>query len=57
MYEIGDRIELHPATDEWMRGDKYGEIIKVYADSTMTVRMDKSRRLIRVKRSEIYGAV
>ena len=23
----GTRVELHPATSEWMRGDRYGEII------------------------------
>ena len=24
---IGSRVELHPATDDWMRGDRYGEVI------------------------------
>lgn len=28
-YSVGQRIELHPATDAWMRGDRYGEIRKV----------------------------
>ena len=23
----GDRVALHPATDDWMRGDRYGEIV------------------------------
>jgi hypothetical protein len=23
----GDRVELHPATDDWMRGDRYGEVV------------------------------
>ena len=26
-YRIGDRVELHPATDLWMRGARYGEVI------------------------------
>ena len=26
---IGKRAELHPATDSWMRGDRYGEIVSV----------------------------
>ncbi len=26
-YELGDRVQLHPATDAWMRGDRYGEIV------------------------------
>ena len=27
-FQVGDRIEMHPATDAWMMGDRYGEIIK-----------------------------
>ena len=26
-YGIGDRVELHPGTDLWMRGVRYGEVI------------------------------
>ena len=26
-YTIGDRIELHPGTDQWMMGAKYGVVI------------------------------
>ena len=26
-YTIGDRVELHPATDLWMRGARYGEVV------------------------------
>lgn len=25
----GDRVELHPATDWWMRGAKYGTVTRV----------------------------
>ena len=25
-FKVGDRIELHPATDLWMRGARYGTI-------------------------------
>ncbi len=24
---VGDRVELHPATDEWMSGDKFGVVV------------------------------
>jgi len=24
--KIGDRVQLHPATDEWMQGDRFGEV-------------------------------
>ena len=26
---IGDRVELHPATDLWMRGARYGTVVKI----------------------------
>lgn len=27
MLAKGTRVELHPATDAWMMGDRYGEIV------------------------------
>ena len=29
MFKIGDRVQLHPATDDWMRGDRYGDVVNV----------------------------
>lgn len=26
-WAIGERVQLHPATDDWMRGDRYGAVI------------------------------
>ena len=26
-FNIGDRVGLHPACDEWMQGDKFGEVV------------------------------
>lgn len=26
-YTIGDRVELHPGCDLWMRGAKFGEVV------------------------------
>lgn len=26
---IGTRVEIHPMYDRWMRGDRYGEIVKI----------------------------
>ena len=28
-FTVGDRVELHPATDRWMRGDRFGEVVKL----------------------------
>lgn len=41
------RVELHPATDAWMRGDRFGTITHV-GRSSVTVRLDKSGRETRV---------
>ncbi len=58
---VGKRVQLHPATDRWMRGDKYGVITSVskrvrsYLDPkdprnghTFTIKMDRSGQSIRV---------
>jgi len=26
-YDVGDRVELHPGTDLWMRGARYGTVV------------------------------
>lgn len=36
---VGSRVELHPAMDLWMRGAKYGTIVRVRAGKPC-VRMD-----------------
>lgn len=63
---IGKRLELHPATDRWMMGDRYGEIIGIGRKSrsfldpqdprngqVFRVRMDKSGKVIRVSERNI----
>lgn len=63
---IGKRVELHPATDRWMMGDKYGAVVAVsrkvrsYIDPKdprngriFTVLMDRSGKRIRVSEGNI----
>lgn len=42
-YGIGDRIELHPDTDLWMRGARYGKVTgcTLTPDDRVHVRLDK----------------
>ena len=40
----GQRVELHPATDSWMRGDRFGTVEKL-GRKFIYVRMDASNRL------------
>jgi hypothetical protein len=51
-YAKGKRIQVHPATDAWMMGDRYGVIIgrtlgRLAHDSSrgVRVRMDKSQQI------------
>ena len=47
---VGDRVELHPATDRWMRGDRYGEVVYVNVKKgTATVLLDKSGKRLRFR--------
>jgi hypothetical protein len=39
----GDRIELHPATDAWMSGDRYGVVQRV-GTTRVQVKLDRSGR-------------
>lgn len=39
---VGDRVELHPTTNRWMRGDRFGEVTKIGRDDKITVKLDKS---------------
>lgn len=44
---VGQRVEIHPGTDTWMRGDRYGEIVKL-GTSWVHVRFDRSGRTLQV---------
>ncbi len=63
---IGKRCELHPATDRWMMGDRYGVIVAVskrvrsYIDpkdprngQVFTVLLDKSSKRVRFSEGNI----
>jgi len=48
----GRRVELHPATDRWMMGDRYGEVVKVEPER-VRVRLDKSRKSFWFRREDV----
>ena len=41
------RCQLHPATDQWMSGDKYGTVLSACHDR-IKVKMDRSGRTLTV---------
>lgn len=50
---IGQRVELNPATDAWMMGDRFGEVVKV-GRSLIHIRMDRSGKVRRVRPSDVF---
>lgn len=51
----GDRIEMHPATDMWMRGDRYGTVTSL--GTRIRIHLDKSDRNVYVLPSSILKRV
>ena len=45
---IGTRVQLSPATDWWMRGARYGEIVKIGKSGMVHVKLDATGRTIRI---------
>jgi hypothetical protein len=45
--ETGKRVQLHPATDAWMRGDRYGTVVKI-GRRLVSVKLDKSGRTLKL---------
>ena len=46
-FAVHDRVEIHPATDAWMMGDRYGEVIKI-GRKYLHVKMDRSNKVRRL---------
>ena len=55
-YLVGKRVELSPATDAWMRGDRYGEVVGVTA-KYVRVKLDKSGQTVRLHPDNIGSVV
>jgi hypothetical protein len=55
-WEPGSRVELHPATDAWMAGDRFGCIVRC-GRRLVHVKMDRSGRTLKVAPRHIYQHV
>ena len=44
-FPLGCRVQAHPATDIWMEGDRYGEVVG-YKGKFIQVKMDRSDRIL-----------
>jgi hypothetical protein len=47
-YGVGDRVEIHPGTDLWMRGARFGvvESFSLTPDDRVKVRLDKLPKIL-----------
>lgn len=43
-YGVGDRIEIHPGTDLWMRGARYGVVVglSITPQDRVKVKLDRT---------------
>jgi len=53
---IGMRVQLHPATDAWMSGDKYGTIV-LFGRKYVHVKMDRSGRTRKLEPRDLLSGV
>ena len=47
-YTIGDRVELHPGTDLWTRGARYGDVVglSLTPNDRVRVKIDRTGRKV-----------
>ena len=49
----GRRVQLHPGTDRWMMGDRFGEVKKVDAECLVHVKLEVSKKTLKFKPENI----
>lgn len=51
-FVVGRHVQLHPATDRWMMGDRFGEITRVEAER-VRVKLQVSGKSLWFKRDDV----
>ena len=46
MFKVGERVQAHPATNAWIRGARYGEVVKI-GRKYVHVNLDALGRVVR----------
>lgn len=54
-YTVGDRVEIHPGTDLWMMGARYGTVQSIVPTEAEAKRMDRHR--VRVEMDIVRGVI
>jgi hypothetical protein len=45
-FSVDQRVELHPSTDLWMRGARYGAVKAILPDGRLEVKLDRLTHII-----------
>lgn len=53
-FRVGERVQLHPGTDRWMMGDRYGEVVKV-TSQYVHVKLDKSGKTLKFSEDRLLN--
>jgi hypothetical protein len=58
-YNVGDRIEIHPGTDLWMRGARYGVVVGISQtpNDKVRVKLDKMGNRLFAGSADTFRAV
>jgi len=58
-YGVGDRVEIHPSTDLWMRGARYGVVIgsSLTPKDRVRVKLDKLPRRTFAGSADTFRAI
>lgn len=65
-FEVGDRVQLHPAMDLWMRGAKFGTVvgrgfkrshdgIQPFGIPVLKVRLDATGKTVRIFQTNLLS--
>ena len=54
-FRIGQRVQMHPATDLWMQGARYGNVVNI-GRKYVAVRLDCIKRIVYVAPSNLLDA-
>lgn len=55
-FTVGERYQLHPCTDRWMQGDRYGECVKITTrdgQQRIHLKMDRSGQVASLAPSNV----
>lgn len=55
-FRPGQRVEVHPGTNAWIFGDRFGEVVKV-GRKLVHVKMDRSGRTLKFLPDRIFRIV